>query len=85
MLLNNYAYLVFRTKAKDGKSPLYLRVVFDQKKKDISLKIKISDPEKFDFEKNQLKGGASVAHTNLLIQQILQKANNGANALCKED
>lgn len=56
-----------------------LRMIFDTKKKDISLKIKITDPTKFDFEKNQLKGGASVAHTNLLIQQILHKANKIIN------
>lgn len=45
------------------------------KKKDYSLGIKISDPAKFDSAKNQLKGGAESLNTNILIQQMLNKAN----------
>ncbi|MEI7594519.1 MAG: site-specific integrase [Bacteroidota bacterium] len=76
MLLNSRAYIFIRTlKKKDISYIVYLRVVFDSVKKDYSLGIKIPDPTKFDSQKNLIKGGAEVLKTNILIQQMLNKAN----------
>ena len=76
MLLNNRAYVFVRTITnKEVTHRLYLRIVFGKQKKDYSLGIKISDPAKFDSAKNQLKGGADALNTNILIQQMLNKAN----------
>ena len=76
MLLNNRAYVFVRTISnKEVSHRLYLRIVFGKQKKDYSLGIKISDPTKFDSAKNQIKGGADALNSNILIQQMLNKAN----------